>query len=124
MDKNSLKELQQDPDGLLTYEYLANNIDDCEEDMDTIVENFEKVDHSGQFVVSAAKYLHAVDPESFKTVIDRLVAMAIEKDRERRYIGSLLENLYGSDYADHIDELSDADDNFRRIYKRIYQKGI
>ena len=45
---------------------------------------------------------------------------AIEKDRERRYIGSLLEALWGSDYEEHVAELKETDNNFRRIYRRIH----
>ena len=124
MDKKSLKEIEKDTDGLLTYEYLANNIENCIEEMDFIIGNFEKIDTSGQFVVSAARYLHAVDAENFKDAIERLVALAINKDRERRYLGNLLECLYGTDYTERFDELNANDDNFRRIYKRIYPKGI
>lgn len=53
-----------------------------------------------------------------------MVAAAIEKDRERRYIADLLESLYGADYRDRVDQLNASDDNFRRIYKRVYPKGI
>lgn len=56
MDKDRLKELSADADGLLTYEYLANHIDSCDEDMDFLVDNMIKVDQSGQFLVSAARY--------------------------------------------------------------------
>ena len=115
-----MKRLQSDPDGLLTYEYIANHIDGCMEDMDALVDNMARVDLTGQFVISAARYLFAIDPETFAGPIDRLVNLGIEKDRERRYLGALMEQFYGADYADRASELSASDDNFRRIYKRLY----
>ena len=124
MEKDRLKELSADADGLLTYEYLANHIDSCDEDMDFLVDNMIKVDQSGQFLVSAARYLAAIDKEAFAPAISKMVAAAIEKDRERRYIADLLESLYGADYRDRVDQLNASDDNFRRIYKRVYPKGI
>lgn len=124
MDKKLIKELSADTDGLLTYEYIANNPDSSAEDMDFLIKNIEQADSTGQFLVSAARYLHAIDSQRFEKYISHLVATAITRDRERRYIGSLLEGLYGADYADHIEELSANDDNFRRIYKRMYPLGI
>lgn len=120
MDKDSIKALEKDPDGLLTYEYIANNIGSDDLDMDFLVENMIRVDASGQFVVSAARYLNAIDPQLYAAAITRLVASAIEKDRERRYLPELMQSLYGSDYKDRADELSATDDNFRRIYKRLF----
>lgn len=124
MNEDKLKELRQDTDGLLTYEYIANNIDGCFDDMDVLVDNMIRVDGNGQFLVSAARYLNAINPDKFRPAIDRLVAAAIDKDRERRYIGDLLQSLYGSDYAERAEELSRVDNNFRRIYKRLYPTGI
>lgn len=120
MDKDSLKELQADVDGLATYEYLANHIDDCEADLSFLIENMIKVDPNGQFLVSASRYLAAIDREHFAEAINQMVAAAIDKDRERRYIGDLLDALYGADYKERAAELAAADNNFRRIYKRIY----
>lgn len=124
MDKVITKELLQDPDGLLTYEYIANNIGQCDEMMSDLVDNIIRVDQTGQFLVSAARFLHAIDPESYRENVGRLVAFAIERDRERRYIGDLLGSLWGADYADRAEELSASDDNFRRIYKRLFNNGI
>lgn len=124
MTNEQLKELSSDTDGLLTYEYLANNVDNCAADIDTIVENMIRVDRDGQFLVSAARYLAAINRDEFACAIERMVAAAIDKDRERRYIGDLLESLYGPDYHSRADELSSTDNNFRRIYKRIYPTGI
>lgn len=119
MNEDDKKLLSKDPDGLLTYEYLANNINDIADDIDDIVDNMLNVDATGQFVVSAARYLHAIDPNAYRSAISRLVSGAIEKDRERRYIGGLL-TMWGDDYAERADDLSALDDNFRRIYKRVY----
>lgn len=124
MDTKISKELEKDPDGLVTYEFMANNIGAIDDDMDWLVDNLTKVDGNGQFLVSAARYLNAVDRERFAGAIDRLVAAAIDKDRERAYIGQLLQSLYGDDYMERAGELRLTDNNFRRIYKRLYPKGI
>ena len=93
MDEDILKKLKKDEDGLLTYEYIANN-------------------------------LNAIDKKKYASGIDTLVKAAIERDREHKYIPDLLSSLWGADYNMHVDELNAKDDNFRRIYKRVYQKGI
>lgn len=113
------KQLESDPDGLLTYEYIANHIDTCGECMDFLVDNMIRVDLNGQFAASAARYLSAIDPHEFKSSIDRLVASVIEKDREHRYLSDLLEGIYGADYEENADKLRELDDNFRRIEKRL-----
>lgn len=114
------KRLQKDPDGLLNYEYLANNIADIADDLPQIVENIRRVDRSGQFTASAARYLHAIDPQGFAETIRELVAATIDKDRERRYLPDILQGLYGPDCEARAAELSATDDNFRRIYKRLF----
>lgn len=119
MNADIQKQLAADPDGLLTYEYIANHIDTCAECIDMLVDNMVRVDLSGQFVASAARYLSAIDAEGFKPAIDRLVAAAIDKDRERRFLPSLIEGIYGADYRERADELRAVDDNFRRIEKRL-----
>ncbi|MDE5608128.1 MAG: hypothetical protein K2I64_04250 [Muribaculaceae bacterium] len=124
MTEDDRKRLATDENGLLTYEYIANNIDTCDEDIDELVDNMIRVDLSGQFVVSAARYLAAVDAATFAAPIDRLVAAAIEKDREHKYLPDLLTGIYGADYADRAEELRASDDNFRRIYKRLYPTGL
>lgn len=123
IDESLKKQLEADPDGLSTYEYIANHIDNCAEDMDTLVDNMARVDLTGQFIISAARYLHAIDAEGFAPYIDRLVAFGIEKDRERRYLGALMEQFYGPDYTEKAAELSAADNNFRRIYKRLFPQS-
>lgn len=120
MEEDVKKKLSTDPDGLLTYEYIANHIDAVKPDLDWLVGNMEKVDLTGQFVISAARYLFAIDPVGFAPNIDRLIKAGIEKDREHRYLGDILQQMFGPDYADRAAELSAADDNFRRIYKRLY----
>ncbi len=124
MDEDLKKQLSKDPDGLLTYEYIANNIDSVDEIMPDLAENMITVDKSGQFVVSAARYLNAIDSEKYAVSIDMLVKAAIEKDRERKYLGDLAVSLWGADYKEHADELSAKDDNFRRIFKRLFPVGI
>ena len=124
ISEETRKSLAADPDGLLTYEYMANHIADLSaDDMDTLARNMINVDRSGQFVVSAARYLSATDSELFAAPIATLIAAAIDKDRERRYLGDRLQAIYGPDYAARAAELSAADDNFRRIYKRLYSNS-
>lgn len=120
MEEDQKKKLASDPDGLLTYEYIANHIDTVEPELPWLVDNMTAVDNSGQFVISAARYLYAIDAEGFAPHIDRLIKAGIEKDRERRYLGNMLVQMYGSDYQERVEELSTSDDNFRRIYKRIF----
>ncbi len=124
MTDEDRKRLATDENGLLTYEYIANNIDTCDADIDELVDNMIRVDLSGQFVVSAARYLAAVDATAFAAPIGRLVAAAIEKDREHKYLPDLLTGIYGDDYAARADELRQTDDNFRRIYKRLFPSGL
>lgn len=116
----TIKSLKSDSDGMTTYEYIVNHVDDCMSDMEKLVENLKRVDTTGQFVASTARYLSAIDREGFRVWINMLVEAAIEKDRERKYLGSLLEALWGGDYHERHEELSAADDNFRRVYKRLY----
>ena len=115
-----LKSLEKDPDGMATYDYLANHVSDCLGDMDFLTDNLLRADSTGQYLASSARFLSSVDRQAFSPWIGRLIEGAIEKDRERRYIGSLLEAVWGADYLEHADTLKRTDDNFRRIYKRVY----
>ncbi len=124
MDEILKKQLSKDPDGLLTYEYIANNIGSIDDIMLELAENIINVDMSGQFVVSAARYLNAIDKEKYAESINLLIKAAIEKDRERKYLGDLAVSIWGADYKEHAEQLSATDDNFRRIYKRLYPIGI
>ena len=114
------KILENDEDGMGTYEYIVNNVDTCETVLPELIENLKRVDRTGQFLASTARFLNAVDCEAFSSYLPPLIAGAIGKDRERRYIGSLLEAIWGHDYMERASELRLTDDNFRRIYKRIY----
>ena len=82
MEEDTKKKLQADPDGLLTYEYIANHIDTVEPDLSWLVDNMQRVDLSGQFVISAARYLFAIDPVRFAPYIDRLIKAHNRKNGE------------------------------------------
>lgn len=123
IDDSTKKKLEADPDGLTTYEYIANHIETLGEEMDFLIDNMARVDHTGQFVISAARYLFAIDPQSFAAPIDSLVQLGIEKDREHRYLGALMEQFYGVDFKERAAELSASDNNFRRIFKRLYPQS-
>lgn len=124
MDTDLKKILENGTDGLSIYEYIANNINDIDGSMPQLVEAMINADRTGQFVVSTARYLHAIDSYKYADSIDQLVKAAIVKDRERNYLGDLASSLWGSDYVEHAQELSEHDDNFRRIYKRLYPTGL
>ncbi len=121
MNASDAKRLKSDPDGLLSYEFLANNIDTCSaDDLATVVDNMIRVDFNGQFTASAARYLHAIDSAAFAAQIATLTAATIDKDREHRYLGPLAAAIYGNDLHAVAPELNATDNNFRRIYKRLF----
>lgn len=124
MQEELKAKLSKDLNGLLTYEYIANNIGAIDDIMPDLVDNMVMVDKTGQFVVSTARYLNAIDSEKYADSIDKLIKAAIDKDRERAYLGDLAASIWGTDYKEHADELKEKDDNFRRIYKRLYPVGI
>ena len=115
-----LKNLAADKDGMATYEYIVNNVDNCIAMMPELVKNLLKVDISGQFLASSARFLHSIGYQEFEPWIPELVEGAIAKDREHKYIWSLLEALWGPDYRERAEELQNSDNNFRRIYKRLF----
>lgn len=117
------KILSSDPDGMASYEYLVNNTDADTDTITRVADNIIKVDTTGQFVCSAARYLSAVDSRRYAPAIDRLLNSAIDKDRDHAYLPDLLTAIWGEDYAAHADELKETDDNFRRIYKRVFPSG-
>ncbi len=119
-----LKNLEKDTDGMATYDYIVNHVDSCVDVMPALIDNMLRVDLTGQFLASSARFLAAVDRKTFEPWLTPLIEGAIDKDRERKYIGSLLEALWGADYHDNADKLRETDDNFRRIYKRMFPKGI
>lgn len=115
-----LKALVKDTDGMASYDYLVNHIPSCVENMDYITENLLRADSTGQYLASSARFLSSVDRETFSPWIGRLIEGAIDKDREHKYIGSLLKAIWGEDYEENRERLAGEDDNFRRIYKRIH----
>lgn len=119
MDSNE-KILASDTDGMASYELLVNNIDGDRQTLSKAVENLHRVDTSGQFAASAARFLAAVSREQFADLIDTLLKQVIEKDRDKAYLPDLLPCIWGADYTEHINELRETDDNFRRIYKRVH----
>ncbi len=126
MNDQLKKKLEKDETGLLTYEYIANNINnaDLAREIDDLVDNIINVDKSGQFDVSTARYLNAIDKVKYNSQIDRLIKAAIVADRERAYLPDLAASIWGNDYKERASSLIAADDNFRRIYKRLYPIGI
>ena len=116
--------MDTDTNGLLTYEYIANNMGNIDKDMSALVDNMILKDRTGQFVVSTARYLNAIDRDKYAASIDLLVKAAIAKDRDHVYLSYLASSLWGADYKERAAELSATDDNFRRIYKRLYPVGI
>ena len=111
---------QNESKGMELYEYIVDHVDELGSDPKEIVDQLRAADQTGQFLASTARYLAAIDRERFEGWQSPLVEGAIEKDRERRYIGSLLEALWGRDYEERVAELKEADNNFRRIYRRIH----
>lgn len=125
MTQDQLQSLKKkDTDGLLTYEYIANHIDDCDADLPALVDLLRETDLSGQFTASAARFLHAIDAEKYTDAVRTLVAAAIDRDREHAYLPDLIEGIYGNDYAKRAQELSATDNNFRRMYKRLFPQSI
>lgn len=124
MNNDLKKILSSDTDGLLTYEYIANHMGACDDDMPALADNIIRVDLTGQITVSAALYLHATGPDKYREIIDKLIAASLQKDRERKYIVDLLSGIWGEDYKSHVEELNRQSDNFRRIYKRVYANDI
>lgn len=124
MNQELAKKLGKDPDGLLTYEYIANHIGTCDNEMDSLIDNMLLVDMTGQFIVSAARYLHAIDAVNYRPHIERLIAAAIDRDREHRYLNDLMQAIWGADCVKRASALSATDDNFRRIYKRLYPTSV
>lgn len=124
MNNDLKKILSSDTDGLLTYEYIANHMGTCDDDMPALADNIIRVDLTGQITVSAALYLHATGPDKYREIIDKLIAASLQKDREHKYIVDLLSGIWGEDYKTHVNELNRQSDNFRRIYKRVYANDV
>ena len=120
MDEVLKKKLSKDPNGLATYEYIANTIGQIDPIMPELIDNMINVDSNGQFVASTARYLNAIDPQKYASEIDKLIKAAISKDREHKYLPDLIAGIWGDNYLEHANELIKENDNFRRIYKRLY----
>ena len=99
MTEQDKKLLKQDADGLATYEYLANNIETCFDDLDAIIENMTNVDRRGQSV-----------------------AATNDKDREHAYLPALIRGIYGDNFAEGAEERCATDRNFRRMYQRLFPR--
>jgi len=48
MNNDLKKILNSDTNGLLTYEYIANHMGSCDEDMPVLTDNIIRVDMTGQ----------------------------------------------------------------------------
>lgn len=105
------------------YEYIVDNAESGDFDIVKAIEKLKETDMSGQFLCSTARYLSAINDEKYHEWIAPLVEGAIDKDRDRKYIGSLLQALWGEDYMENAAALCETDNNFRRIYKRIFPIG-
>lgn len=116
-----VKEADRSSEGMALYDQLVNNLTDTNLDVMSLIEKMAQADDTGQFLCSSARFLAAIDRDQYAPFINTLVDKAIGKDRERRYIGSLLKALWGDDFLQHADQLREKDDNFRRIYKRVYK---
>lgn len=111
-------------DGMAAYEFLVDHIGDDNAVITKAVDQVISSDTSGQFSASAARFLSAVNPQGFAPEIDALLKSAIDKDREKQYLPTLLPAIWGQDYMVRAEELRDHDDNFRRIFKRVHPAGI
>lgn len=115
---------KSDVDGAMAiYEDIVNAVDSGKVNIDQLLCDLKRTDATGQFLCSTARFLAAVDKETYSEFIPSLVECAIEKDREHRYIGHLLKAVWGDDYAERAEELCGKDDTFRRVYKRVFATG-
>ena len=121
MTETEIKELKdRDKDGLLIYECIANNAGQDDACLPELCKALAEVDLSGQFTASAARFLHAVDSTRYADLVRPLVSATIDRDRERKYLGDLFQCLYGPVEGLDVAAMSAADNNFRRMYKRLF----
>lgn len=102
------------------YEQMVNAESTSPETLPSLVEQLKECDDSGQYLCSGARYLHALNAAAYGPLVSYMVEAAIERDREHRYISQLLPAIWGDDFMENADKLRLADNNFRRIFKRIY----
>lgn len=107
-------------EGMKIYEYIVDHSDTCASNMGDLITQLKDADRTGQFLASTARYLAAIDRETFSPWLPSLIEGAIDRDRDRKYIGSLLQAIWGDDYEERAEELKGSDNNFRRIYKRMH----
>ncbi len=122
MSENSNRNVAQDA-GMTIYEEIVNSVDSEGRSLDQMICDLKHADANGQFLCSAARFLAAVDREKYAEYLPVLIEGAIEKDRERRYLGQLLKAIWGDDYAERAEELCSSDDLFRRLHKRAFATG-
>lgn len=123
MKKEDLEKIKKAQDGLTVYEFLVNNLEDMDsDDMKLIVDVLDRADRTGQYLASGARYMNALDKDKYDEHIKRMTSLTIDRDREHNYISDLITALYGAEYYDRVKELA-GDDNFRRMYKRLFPEG-
>lgn len=123
MESKKSKEVNEDA-GMAVYDYIVNNVEKCRDELPQLIDKLMETDINGIFLASTARFLTAVDREAFAEFIPRLIEGTIEKDRERKYLGSLMEAIWGKGYEERREELAASDNNFRRIYKRLHPTGF
>lgn len=120
MTKDEIADMEKDSDGLKTYEFIVNHLEEISnEQLDELIDHLANIDHSGQYLASGVRYMNGVDKARFSPQIERMTSWIIDRDREHKYLGDLILALYGADYYDRVEELA-KDNNFRRMYKRLF----
>lgn len=112
--------MEQPDNAMGVYEEIVNAESASPEELPALVDRLAICDESGQFLCSGARYLHALNSTGYAPYVDRMVDAAIDRDREHKYIAQLLPALWGEDFMQRADKLRISDNNFRRIFKRIY----
>lgn len=111
---------KMEKEGMEIYQQIVDQCESSECDLTSLIDTLRSVDISGQFLASTARYLAAIDRARYEPWLGLLIEGAIDRDRERRYIGSLLQAIWGEDYQNRVEQLNATDNNFRRIYKRMH----
>ena len=82
MDNHIKKILDDDTNGLLTYEYIANNMGTVDADLPALIDNMIMKDRTGQFVVSTARYLNAINMQLMDVTEDEVLQFINEREEE------------------------------------------